>query len=59
MAKEHKNKFFSCDYDHYNIVKFRRNVNFEVMDTGTSTQQKMKDFDYCEEHLRSISNKIF
>ena len=39
------------------MVKCRRNVNFEEMDTERSTG-KMMDFDYCEEYLRSISNKI-
>ena len=33
-------KLFSCDYDHYNhynMVKCRRNVNFEEIDTEPST----------------------
>ena len=25
-------KLFSCDYDNYDMVKRRRNVNFEEMD---------------------------
>ena len=28
---------FSCDYDHYDMVKYRRNVNFEVLDTEPLT----------------------
>ena len=39
------------------MVKCSRNMNFEEMDTELSTG-KMMDFDYCEEYLRSISNKI-
>ena len=38
------------------MVKCRRNKNFEGMDTELSTG-KMMDFDYCEEYLRSISSK--
>ena len=30
-------KLFSCDYDHYDNAKCRRNVNFEEMDTELST----------------------
>ena len=30
-------KLFSCDYDHYNKVKCRRNVDFEEIDTEPST----------------------
>ena len=50
-------KLFSCDYDHYNIMKCRRNMNFEEMDTEPSTG-KNDGFCYFEEHLRSIPNKI-
>ena len=32
-------------------------MNFEKTDTEHSVR-KMTDFDYCEEYLRSISNKI-
>ena len=39
------------------IMKCRRNVNFEEIDSEPSTE-KLMDFDYCEENLRSISNKI-
>ena len=49
-------KLFFQHY-HYDIVKSRRNVNFEEIDTKRSTG-KMMDFGYCEEYLRSISNKI-
>ena len=44
-------KLFSYDYEHYNVVKRRRDLNFERM-------EKMMGFDYCEEYLRSTSNKI-
>ena len=44
-------KLFSYDYEHYNVVKRRRDLNFERM-------EKMMSFDYCEEYLRSTSNKI-
>ena len=30
-------KLFSCDYDHYNVVKCRRNMNFEEIDTEPPT----------------------
>ena len=29
-------KLFSCDYDHYDMVKSRRNVNFEGMESEPS-----------------------
>ena len=48
---------FSCAYDRYDIVKCRRNMNFEEMDTEPSIGKK-DGFYYCEEYLRSISNKI-
>ena len=38
-------------------MKCHWNVNFEQIDTEPSGK-KMMDFDYCEEYLRSISNKI-
>ena len=50
-------KLFSCDYDYYNIMKCRRNMNFEEMDTEPSTG-KNDGFCYFEEYLRSIPNKI-
>ena len=37
------------------MVKCSQNVNFEEMEHSTG---KFMDFDYCEEYLRSISNKI-
>ena len=46
MVKSHEKKFFSYD----DVVKCRRNLNFEKMDT-----EKMMDFD--EEYLRSNLNK--
>ena len=48
-------KVFSCNYGDYNIVKCCQNTNFEEV----STKKKMMRFDYCEEYLRSISNKRF
>ena len=30
-------KLFLCDYDHYDMMKCRRNVNFEEIDTEPST----------------------
>ena len=55
--KKCKNHFRAATISHYNIVKCCRNVNFEEIDTEPSAE-KMMDFDYCEEYLRSISNKI-
>ena len=49
-------KIFFENY-RYDMVKFRRNVSFEEMDTERSTGKNDR-FDYCEEYLRSISNKI-
>ena len=39
------------------LVKCRRKLNFEKMDTASYTG-KMMGFDYYEEYLRSTSNKI-
>ena len=39
------------------IVKCGRNLDFEKMGTAPS-QEKMMGFDYCEEYLRSTSNKV-
>ena len=39
------------------MVKSCWNVNFEEMDTDCQ-QEKIMDFQYCEEYLRSIFNKI-
>ena len=39
------------------MVKSCWNVNFEEMDTDYQ-QGKIMDFQYCEEYLRSIFNKI-
>ena len=38
-------------------VKCYRNVDFEEIDTECSTG-KIMDFEYCEEYLKSTSNKI-
>ena len=35
-------KLFSCDYDHYDMVKCRRNMSFEEMDTERWTGTIMK-----------------
>ena len=40
------------------MVKCRRNVNFEDIGILEPSTGKMVDFYYCEEYLRSISNKI-
>ena len=42
------------------MVKCRRNVNLEEMDTelASSTGKKKMDFEYFEEYSRSTSNKI-
>ena len=40
-------KLFSSDYDNYDIVKCRRNINFEKMDTEASTG-KIMSFHYCD-----------
>ena len=56
MIKSHEkrmSKLFSYD----SVVKCRRNLNFEKIDTGL-TQKKIMEFDYCEEYLRGTSNKI-
>ena len=56
MVKSHEkkmSKLFSYD----GVVKCRRNLNFEKMDAASHTG-KMMAFDYCEEYLRSTSNKI-
>ena len=41
----------------YGMVKYSQNVNFEEMDAERSTR-KIMDFDYYEEYLRILSNKI-
>ena len=51
-------KLFSYDYDHHDIAKCHRNLNFEKMDTASYTGKKMMGFDYCEKYVRSTSNKI-
>ena len=39
MIKSHEKnvKIISSDYDHYDVVKCRRNMNFEEMDTEPLT----------------------
>ena len=55
--KKRQNYFRVTAITTNDMVKCRRNVNFEEMDTERSTGEIM-DFDYCEEYLRSLSNKI-
>ena len=38
-------------------MKCCRNLNFQKMDNA-SYKGKIDEFDYCEEYLRSTSNKI-
>ena len=33
MTRKEMSNLFSCDYDHYDIAKCRRNMNFKEMDT--------------------------
>ena len=40
-------KLFSSDYDNYDIMKCRRNINFEKMYTEPSTG-KIMGFHYCD-----------
>ena len=53
IPRKEMSKLFSCDYDHYDLLKCRQNVNFESL-----RQEKEMDFDYGEEYLRSIPNKV-
>ena len=48
---------FSKYHYHYGMVKCHQIVNFEEMGTEWS-QEKIMDFEYCEEYLRSILNKV-
>ena len=57
ITQKEMSEAFSWDHDHYDLVKCRQNMNFEEMNTEPSTE-KMISFDYCEECLKSISNKI-
>ena len=52
FTENEMSKLFLCDYDHCDMVKCHRNVNFEEIGTD------MMDFDYCEEHLRSLPNEL-
>ena len=45
IAQKEMSKSFSCDYEHYNMVKSRQNVNFEEIDTEPSAGKRM-NFDY-------------
>ena len=43
---------YFLDYDHHNMVKCRRNINFE--------QKEMMDLDYCDEYFKDyIRQNIF
>ena len=57
MLKSHEKK--SQNYFR-SMVKCRRNVSYEEIDTERFQQGEMMeaDFDYCEENLRSLSNTI-
>ena len=55
-CRKEMSKLFFENY-RYDMVKCRRNVSFEGMDTECSTGKNDR-FDYCEEYLRSTSNKI-
>ena len=59
MVKSHEKKMSNL-FSYDGVVKCRRNLNFEKMDTASYrvTQEKMMGFDYCEENLRRTSNKI-
>ena len=37
ITRKKMSKLYSCDYDHYDMVKCRRNMNFEEIDTEPST----------------------
>ena len=42
MVKSHEKKIwklFSCDYDHYDVVKCCRNLDFEKMNTAPYTEK--------------------
>ena len=51
-------KLFSFDYltMHYNMVKYRRNAEKRLI--LSLLEENMMDFDYHEEYLTSILNKI-
>ena len=36
-TRKEKSKKFLCDYNYYNMVRFRRNVDFEEINTESST----------------------
>ena len=57
ITRKKMSKLFSYDYHHYDVVKCRRNLNFEKKDTAPYTG-KMKGFDYCDEYVWSTSKKI-
>ena len=55
MVNSYEKKKMSKLFSYDGVVKCRRNLNFEKMDTASYTG-KMIGFD--EEYLRSASNKI-
>ena len=52
-SKRNVEIIFSKYHYHYGMVKCRRIVNFEEMDTESTggQQEKIMDFEYCEEYL--------
>ena len=55
-VKSHEKKVSKL-FSYNDVMKCRRNLNFEKLDTASFTG-KNDGFDYCEEYLRGISNKI-
>ena len=45
-------KLFSCDYDHYNIVRCRQNVNFEEFGTQPSIGKNDGLWEICKEYIQ-------
>ena len=58
MVKSHEKKLKMSNLFSYDgVVKCRRNVNLEKMDTASETGKNDGVLDYCKEILRSTSNK--
>ena len=60
IVKSHEkkmSKLISYDYDHYDVVNCHWLWILKRWILGL-TQEKMTGFDYCEEYVRSTSNKI-
>ena len=61
IRKEMSKSFFQNYHYHYGMVKLCWNVGFKEIDTEWSTRMDfdfIMDSEYCEEYLKSISNKI-